>query len=69
MEEKVEIEVGSTYNLKVTIQPTNTIETATYSSENESIATISNSGKIEAKKIGTTKNFNRQSQIFNKGSN
>ena len=49
------LDVGDTYNLSVTICPTNaTNKSVTWSSSNKSVATVSSSGKITAKKAGTT---------------
>lgn len=46
---KLSLRVGKTYNLKVT----GSTKTAKWSTSNKSIATVSNSGKVTAKKKGT----------------
>lgn len=46
--------VGSTFSLKKSVTPSNTTDSAFYSSDDESVATVSTSGIITAKKPGIT---------------
>lgn len=46
--------VGSTFTIKKSVTPSNTTDSVFYSSEDESVATISTSGVITAKKPGIT---------------
>ncbi len=46
--------VGSTFSLKKSVTPSNTTDSVFYSSDDESVATVSTSGVITAKKTGIT---------------
>lgn len=50
----LDLYVGDTSNLKVTINPTNaTNKTITWSSSNTKVASVSSTGKVTAKRVGT----------------
>ncbi|MEE0265658.1 MAG: S8 family serine peptidase [Acutalibacteraceae bacterium] len=51
---KIELAKGSTAKLSGTVTPQNAVQTVTYHSENEGIATINTNGVITAKSSGTT---------------
>ncbi len=46
--------VKETYTLTATISPSNKVDVSSWSSSNKKVATVSSSGKITAKKTGTT---------------
>ena len=53
--EKEEIELGNTLTLTPTFNPENaTNKTVTWTSSDESVATVDNNGKVTSKKIGST---------------
>ncbi|MEG0277292.1 MAG: Ig-like domain-containing protein [Coprobacillus sp.] len=49
----LELEVGKTAQLKSTLTPSQTLDTVTYSSNDETVATVNSAGLITAKKDGT----------------
>ena len=53
----VTLVVGKSYLLETIITPNNTVEEAKFSSLDPSIATVSSSGRITAKSVGTTSIF------------
>ena len=52
---EITLEINKTYNLIATIKPTNTTQSknVTWTTNNSSIATVDNTGKVTAKKSGT----------------
>ena len=55
VDEKIELNLNDTYDLKASILPSGSTDKLTYKSEDASIAEVDENGKITAKKIGTTK--------------
>ena len=50
---KKTVKIGKTYQLKVTVNPSDIYKKVTYKSSNSKVATVSSKGKIKAKKKGT----------------
>ncbi|MBR1883401.1 MAG: Ig-like domain-containing protein [Clostridia bacterium] len=52
---KIELNVTDSYSLKAVVTPSSSTDKVTYESEDETIATVDEKGKIVAKKVGKTK--------------